>query len=190
MANTSKHVKNINSLSSSHFVFKLDNFPDLNFTVQSCNLPGISGNPVMVPTSVGNTWQAQDKLQYEILTMSFIVDESLQNWLSVYHWLRALAPTHLIGAESLNQYKLWYDSNKPLYGNGVLFILTNSLHWNIKISLRNIFPISLSGLSFSTTDTSDRKLYSTINFAYDYYDIEVNPEYNDESVGDNKITGT
>lgn len=189
MANTSKNVKNINTLSGSHFTFKLNNFPDLNFTIQTINLPGITGSPVKVSTPVGYTWQSQDTISYEFLSMSFIVDESLQNWISVYNWMRSLAPTHLNNAELVNQYKLW-AKEKDLYGDGVLYILTNSLHWNVKISLKNIFPISLSGCNFSTQDSEDRKLFSKVSFAYDYYDIEVNPEYNEISVGDNKITGT
>lgn len=189
MANTSKHVKNINNLSGSHFTFKIVNFPDLNFTVQTCNLPGIVGSPVQVPTPVGMTWQAQDKISYEPFRIGFIVDESLQNWTSVFNWQRALAPTHIQDTETVNQYKTWQVQNE-LYSDAVLYILTNSLHINVKISLKNIFPISLSGLNFSVQDSNERKIFSDVTFAYDYYDIEFNSEYNSETVGDNKITGT
>lgn len=180
-------VHNLSFASGSHFDFKIDNFPDLNFTIQSANLPGVSTSPREVPTPVGPTYHAGDKLYYEILDINFIVDESLQNWLSVYNWMRALAPTHVIDAEAKSQYDLWKEE-KDLYSTAVLYILTNSLNWNLKVTLHNIFPISLTGLPYRITNQEDEKIYSTVKFAFDYYDVEVNPNYNTLSVANNVIS--
>lgn len=175
MSINSTNVKNTNFLSGSHFAFFITELPDLNFTVQTANIPGIELSPKEIPTSVGMTHIAGDKIHYEVLEIGFIVDETMNNYRSIYNWARALAPTNIINAALDNQY-VNYD--KPLYTSGVLNILTNSLHINVTLKFKNLFPISLTGLDFSTKDIEDRKLYATVRFAYDYFDIEIDNTYN------------
>lgn len=185
MSTNSINVKNFSLLSGSHFEFTILGYPDLNFTVQTCNLPAVNSNPKEIMTAVGPTHLAGDKLMYETLEIGFIVDETLNNWRSIYNWLRALATTNIIDAQHYNQY-VNYD--KDLYSVGNLSILTNSLHLNVNLKFHNLFPISLTGLDFSTKDVTDRKLFATATFAYDYYDIEVNSTYNlDGYIEDNVI---
>ena len=183
MSTNSINVYNTSTLSGSHFEFNILGYDNLNFNVQTANLPSIQGNPKEIPTPVGSTHFAGDKVQYETLEISFIVDESLNDWREVYNWMRALAPSHL-DSLALNQYSTY---TKDLYTSATLFILTNSLHVNVKCTFHNLFPISLTGLDFSTKDTEDRKLFSTVTFAYDYFDLEVNPIYNDTYVPSNVI---
>lgn len=187
MGITSKQVYNINNLSGSHFVFLLKDFPNLNFTIQNVNLPGVFGSMIQMPTPVGKFNAAMDKLEYETLMIEFLVDESLNNWREVYNWLRALAPTNLFTTS--NQYaQLKEARNGTLVTPGTLYILTNSLHINVKVEFKNMFPISLSGLDLSTQDTTDRKLHAKVQFAYDYFDISVNTEFNEKFVPDNIIS--
>lgn len=185
MSTNSINVYNTSTLSGSHFEFSIAGYDNLNFNVQTANLPSVRTNPKEVPTSIGSTHVAGDKLEYETLEISFIVDESMNDWRECYNWLRALATTNIIDAKLENQY-VNYD--KDLYTSATLFILTNSLHINIKCTFYNLFPISLTGLDFSTKDTEDRKLFGTVIFAYDYYDLEVNNTYNTSgTIPTNKI---
>lgn len=187
MASNSLSVYNPSTLSGSHFTFSITGYPNLNFTLQTVNLPGVQTNPREIPTPVGSTHVAGDKLGYEPLIASFIVDETLNNWREMYGWMRALSPTNLIedeGALANNQY-VTYD--KPLYSIGMLYILTNSLNINLKLKYTNLFPISLSGLQFSTQDKDDRKLFANVTFAYDYYDITVSESYNSNGFVPNNV---
>lgn len=186
MAITSKNVYNINQTSSTNFVFLLQGFPNLNFTIQSANLPGIFGRMIEMPTPVGN-WNAQyDKIDYETLVVEFLVDESLNNWREIYNWQRALAPTNLYSGN--NQYRLWKAAGKPFVSPATLYILTNSNNICIQVDFKNAFPISITGLDFTTTAKEDQKLYAKVQFAYDYFDLTVNTEFNLEAVPENKIS--
>lgn len=185
MSVTSKGVYNINTVSGTNFVFILPNFPNLNFTVQSANLPGVFGSHIELPTPLGKFNNGYDKLEYESLMVEFLVDESLNNWREVYNWMRALAPTHLFSGS--NQYKLWKDANKELASPATLYILTNSNNINIKVEFKNLFPISVSGIDFSAQDTTDVKKHAKVQFVYDWYDISVNDSYNDITVPGNAI---
>lgn len=186
MGVTSKQVYNINTLSGSHFEFILKDFPNLNFTVQNVNLPGVYGQLISNPTPVGTYNSPGDRLEYETLLVDFIVDESLNNWREIYNWLRALSPTHLFSDS--NQYAQLKELRQgPLVSPGTLYILTNSLHINVKVDFKNMFPISLSGVDFSTQDATDRKLHAKVQFAYDYFDLTVNSTYNEQYVQNNSI---
>jgi len=185
MSNSSKNVYNLNDLSGSHFNLRINNYPNLNFTIQEVNLPSVFGNPVENPTSLGSIFFPYDKLNYEELTVSFIVDESLNNWREIYNWMRALAPTHMFSND--NQYEIKKSSDEGLYSGAELFILTNSLNLNLTVRFKNIFPFALSGFNFSTKDDDDRKIFSDVKFVYDYYDLEVNQTYNDSYVENNTI---
>lgn len=184
MASNSLNVFNTSTLSGSHFVFSLPELYNVNFNVQSVNLPSVRNSPKEIPTPVGSTHFSGDKLDYEVLEIGFIVDETLNDWREIYNWLRALATTHIIDSESVNQY---LNYTKPLYSDAVLMILTNSLHVNVTCNFHNLFPISLSGIDFSTKDIEDRKIFASVQFAFDYYDLEVTPLYNPNGYVENNI---
>ena len=186
MSTNSIKVYNTSTLSGSHFEFSIAGYPNLLFTVQTCNLPAVQNNPKAIPTPFGDTHVSGDKVEYQTLDISFIVDETLNNWREIYAWIRALAPTNAIEEGLINNQYVSYD--KPLYSVGNLYILTNSLHINLTATFNNLFPISLSNLDFSVKDTEDRKLFATVSFAYDYFDLQVNPIYNPNGyVPDNVI---
>jgi len=176
MSTNSINVNNTSFLSGSHFDFNVTGYPNINFTVQSCNLPAVQNSPRAIPTPFGDTHISGDKLQYQTLDISFIIDETLNNYREIYNWIRALAPTNALEEGLINNQYVTYTN--PLYTVGNLFILTNSLHINITATFHNLFPISLSNLDFSVKDTDDRKLIANVSFAYDYYDLQVNSTYN------------
>jgi hypothetical protein len=186
MATNSIGVNNLNLSSGTNFLLTISNFSNLNFFIQSSNLPGVGTSPKIIPTPVGDSHHAGDHLQYETLDVKFIVDESLQNWLVLYNWLRALSPTHVIDAQGVNQYKDRLE-NGELYSPAVLYVTTNSNNLNVKITFNNLFPIRLSSLPFDVTYPDDKKIFANCSFAYDWYDIEVNPTYNPISEPDNVI---
>lgn len=184
MASNSLNVYNTSTLSGSHFTFTIPSYNNVNFNVQSVNLPSIMTTPKEVPTPVGPTHLAGDKLMYEYLEIGFIVDESLNDWREIYNWMRALSTSNIIDAQIENQY-INYD--RPLYTDATLIMLTNSLHVNITCNFKNLFPTSLSGIDFSTKDTEDRKIFATVQFAYDYYDLKVNEYFNPNGYVDENI---
>lgn len=184
----SNKVLNTSFLSGSHFTLSVKDLPDLEFNIQSCNLPGVSSEPVVAPVSTGYLKSAGDHLFYDDFEISFINDESLNAWSSVYKWQRAASPDNLLG-ENSNQYKQYIEEYGSVYREATLFVLTNSLNVNIVVNFFNIFPISLEGLQFSVTDTEDRKIISRVRFGYTHYELSFNSEYNiNGSFANNHIT--
>lgn len=190
MSNSNK-VFNTSFLSGSHFVFKIDGFPNLEFNIQEANLPSIQSNPKTISTPAGNMAVSGEHVDYDVLKLGFICSETLNEWRELYAWIRAFSPTSVLpetGNAPENQYNTWQETHGDLYRSATLMVLTNSLHINITVTFYNLFPYSLSGIPFSTKDTDDRKIISTAMFGYTHYDLEVNPIYNTNGyVADNKI---
>ena len=186
MAINNKQVYNLNNLSGNSFVFSIERFPNVTFTVQEVNLPGVQSNPKATDTPIGTYFSPGDHLRYSPLVISFIVDESLNNWREIYNWLRELSPTHI--DDSSGDYSQYAKLlSKGITSTCKLTLLTNNLNVNVNVTIYDLFPTSLSDLKFSVTENDNRILTASVYFYYTYYDLEVNPDYNEKYVENNKI---
>ena len=92
---------NINYLSPVGFRFTLANFPDVNYFCQAANIPGLSIGGIDVGTPLRNIQIAGDEVSFEELTIQFVVDENMKNWISIYDWIISIGtPTQ----ESIRKY--------------------------------------------------------------------------------------
>ena len=185
MPSTQK-VNNLNFLSTTGFSFALARCPNLTWFVQEINMPGISLGDSSRNYATGKAAIPGDNLEYNELTLTFAIDESMNNWREIYNWMRSLAPTRL-GKENNNQYATLSNSDFGRISDGTLLIMTNSVNVNISVDFKDLFPTSLSNIEFRTTDTAIEAITSTVSFRYSYYNIRVNPEYNLTSVPDNIV---
>jgi len=81
---------NTSFLSPIGFKFQLNNFPEVNYFVQSASLPGISISAIDVPTPLKAISIAGDEVAFEELSIKFIIDENMKNWLAIYDWIIGL----------------------------------------------------------------------------------------------------
>lgn len=158
-----------NFLSPLNFKFKLKRAPNLNFFVQQITIPGVSLPSVDVSNPLLRIPYAGDHVIYEELSLTFKVDENLQNYLEIQNWIRG------VGKTSYQKYAA-INSNKSYTGDGItseisVSVLTSSKNPNYEIVFQEAFPISLSGLTFKTTDDSVDYLEATAQFRYLIYDI-------------------
>lgn len=182
---SSRKVYNINNLSPVGFSFQIERCPNLNWFIQEAIVPGISLGDSSRNYSTGRTALPGNVLEYDELSITFVVDESLNNWREIYNWMRGLAPTAVGDA---NQYKTLKDSDYGTSSDATLIILTNSSNPNITMMFKDLFPISLSHIQFRTTDTSLDPVTATVTFRYSYFDFDkISSEYNNQYVPENKI---
>ena len=158
-----------NFLSPLNFKFRLKRAPNLNFFVQQITIPGVSLPSVDVSNPLLRIPYPGDHVMYEELSLTFKVDENLQNYLEIQNWIRG------IGKTSYQEY-VAINSNKSYTGDGItseisVTVLTSSKNPNYEIVFQEAFPISLSGLTFKTTDESVDYLEASAQFRYLIYDI-------------------
>lgn len=177
---SSQKVYNLNNLSPVGFSFQIQRCPNVNWFVQEAIVPGINLGDASKYYATGKAAIPGDNLEYDELSITFIVDESLNDWREIYNWMRGLAPTAINGG---NQYESLKNSDFSTTSDGTLIILTNSSNPNISMSFKDLFPVSLSHIQFRTTDTALDPITATVSFRYTYFDFDiVNPEYNEVTV--------
>ena len=59
----------------------------MQFFVQTANIPGISLGELVIPTPYKDIPYVGDKVTYENLTIQFIVDEHLENYIEMHNWM-------------------------------------------------------------------------------------------------------
>lgn len=170
MSTIDNRPENMNFLSPLNFKFQMKRSPNLNFFVQKINLPGLSLPNIDVNTPLVRIPYTGDHLLYDELTVEFKVDEDLGNYLEIHNWLRSL------GKVSFNEYKdiktkLLY-TGESLNSDISLTLLTSYKNPNFEIIFNDAFPISLSGLDFSSTSEDINYLEATATFKYLKYDIK------------------
>ena len=151
MASLVNQPKNMNPLADVQFKFDIAALPETSFFVQTTSLPGISLTPMEIglPQRQGIALNT-GVIQYEELTIAFLVDEYLKNWLEVYNWILG----------------------KPSYTSGVLTILSSSMNPTIEAHFKELFPISLSELVFDSTTADPTYHQASVSFKYTEYTIK------------------
>jgi hypothetical protein len=162
---------NPNFLSPLNFKFSIKRAPHVNFFVQKINLPSISLPTIDTPTPFVKIPQPGEHLDYADLTLSFRVDENLQNYLEIHNWIRALGKP-----KDFSEYRAL--SQNPNYtGDGLrsdltLMILSSAKNPNYEIVFTDAYPYDISELTFDTTKSDVEFIEATATFKYVLFEIK------------------
>ena len=162
--------ENTSILQSTKFTFLIPDKPFLKYFCQTVTIPAISTTEVAVPTPVVNTYRHGDKLTFDALTITAIIDEDLRIWEESYKWLKSL--TRITDWEDYARKPHQNPIDAPLYFDGFLTVNTNSNNPNIRFKFRNCHPTSIGMVNFDTKVDADLIPTADFTFRYDYYEIE------------------
>ena len=118
------------------------------------------------------------KLQYGDLSLRFIVDEDMENYMAIQNWLTGLG-----FPETTQQYRdLLTDENdvtqpldpKKAFSDGSLYILNSDFNTTAIVKFKDLFPIYLTSLVFDSTQTDIQYFTAEVTFKYTIYNINVN----------------
>ena len=160
--------QNSSILQLTRFTFIIPDKPYLKYFCQTVSIPSVSINPVTVPTPLTNTYRHGDKMEFDALTITAIVDEDMRIWQETYDWMKGLA-----NPVTTDQYlRKNLQDRTPLYFDGFLTVNTNANNPNIRFKFQNCHPISLGGIDFDTKTDADNIPTCTIQFRYDIFEVE------------------
>jgi len=173
-----RQIENRNFLSPTGFKFTLNKAPKTSFFCNQANIPDLNLGVAVQPTYLKDIDQPGDKLTFGDLTLKFLVDENLKNYMEIQNWLRGLGYP-----ESLDQiYEYQKTGNKALdiptrsmsniFSDGTLQILTSSFIPKFQVKFRQMFPYSLTTLDFDATSNDIEYFTSSVSFKYLIYDLE------------------
>ena len=172
------------------FRFKCSKLPTVEFFCQSANIPGISIGSASMPTGLKDIPIPGEKVSYQDLAISFLVDENLNNYKEIHDWIIALgfpqnhtqfADLQAAGADRYpgsTSGAIVPETNiaVPLaeggtYSDATLTVLNSKNIAVTEIRFDNIFPTSLGALSYDVQASDVNYLQASVDFSYMYYEI-------------------
>ena len=142
-------IKNRNFLSPSGFQFNLARAPKVDFFSNSTRIPGIQLGNIDVGNYLKSIPVPGDQIQFEDLTLQFLVDENMENYLEIHNWIYSLGYPKsvdqfgdLIRADD-NQFVI---DNLRQFSDGTLTVLNSNFVPMSYIIFKDLFPESLSTL--------------------------------------------
>ena len=170
-----QQVSNRNFLSIVGFKFSLNRCPKVDFLCNSANLPSVNLGFAEQATYLKNIPVPGDKLQYDDLRITFMVDEDMENYLQIYQWITSLGFPESIGqySELLANKTVINDPADPQNerSDGNIQILNSNLLPSVLIKFKDLFPTSLSGVPFNATAEDQQYFTAEATFKYTIYDV-------------------
>lgn len=166
--------QNLNPMSPNGFQLTIQKLPEMIYYSQSVNLPGITLPHIPMETMFSTLKITGTTIEFETLNVEFMVDEAMSNYLNIYNWIIAMGYP-----QNFQQYITFQDANaiKNLtdlaknYSDGTLLIYGPNNAVVKSIVYTDLVPISLSGLTFATTNDDVPYLTATASFEYNYFTI-------------------
>ena len=171
-----RQIKNRNFLSPTGFRFILNRAPKVSFFGNEANIPDLNLGVVEQPTYLKDIPLPGDKVSFGDFNLRFLVDENLENYNEISNWIRSIGY-----AETLQDAFDFQNSNPELeqpnrsqlnfYSDGTLQILTSSENPNFKIVFQNLFPTTLSTLTFDASAEDINYFTAEVAFKYTIFNI-------------------
>jgi len=174
MANSAfaKQIDNRNFLSGVGFKFNLSKFPKVDFFSNSARIPELNLELTRQPSYLKNIDVPGERLTYGDLTLRFLVDENMENYISVYTWLKGLGfPETTQEYKDLTTDKDGQRDNKEAFCDGTLRILNSNYREVAKVKFTDLFPTSLTSLDFDATNTDIQFFTAEATFKYTIYNL-------------------
>ena len=149
---------NISQLNIISFETNFLRMPNVNYFCQIVNIPGISLANTIQSTPFANIPIEGDVLEFEDMSISFIVDENLQNYLEMYNWLHSLG-----FPERYSQYD---NETSDIKSDVNIIIHTNKSNPNYSIVFKDVFPVALGVINFDTNNTDLEPIIVDATFKY------------------------
>ena len=167
-------------LSKNNFRLLIDKVPNTEFYVKSVNIPGLTFTETVLAAGIGlDAFFPGDKITFEALSVSFLVDEDLQNFKEIFDWMDSIVPVsdpsdfanYVNSAKTATGELSAIDNDMNQYSDITLVTNTNKNVPNKFFRFHDCFPISLSGIELESGAESEAVL-ATVEFRFTYYDIE------------------
>ena len=174
MANSAfgKQIQNRNFLSGVAFKFNLAKFPKVDFFSNSARIPELNLELTRQPSYLKNIDVPGERLTFGDLTLKFLVDENMENYISVYNWLKGLGfPETTKEFKDLTTDKDGQRDSKEAFCDGTLRILNSNYREVAQVKFRDLFPTSLTSLDFDATNTDVQYFTAEATFKYTIYNL-------------------
>jgi len=170
-----KQIQNRNFLSGVAFKFNLTKFPKVDFFSNSARIPELSLELAQQASYLKNIAVPGERLTFGDFTLRFLVDENMENYISVYNWLTGLGfPETTKEFADIIKDSDGQTDPKEAFCDGTLRILNSNYREVAKVKFNDLFPISLTSLDFDATNTDVQFFTAEATFKYTLYKLSTN----------------
>lgn len=162
MSYNSTEPTNKNFLSPLGFKFSIKKTPHVNYFAQQVSVPGVSFGSAEMPTPFQRIPIAGTQLSYGDLSITFKIDENLQNYLELYNWLLAISFPDNFGQ---------YPGEREVYSDATLTILSSAYKPKYEFVFRDLYPVDLGGFGMLTTASDVDHVECVATFKYRIFDV-------------------
>ena len=165
-------IQNRNFLAPVGFKFTLAKYPKVDFFSNSARIPEITLGTAIQPSYLKDIDVPGEKLNYGDFSLTFLVDENLENFSIIHKWMKRLG-----FAQSTQDYKTLTTNDdgvqdgKEAFSDGTLQILNSNFQPVAQVKFIDLFPISLSGLTFDVSETDIDYFTAEVSFRYTIYEL-------------------
>lgn len=176
--------------SPTQFKFGIHQLPKVEFFTTAVNLPGINLGDAIFPTPFKTIPVMGDQITFDTLTITFIVDEYLENYRSLHEWMSAIGfpknrqqfadfranksntPTERRGvSQDIGDVQTATPHN-ALFSDMYITLLSNKNNPILEIDFHDAYPVALGGLSYSQDATDVTYISTTATFQYQIYEFK------------------
>ena len=177
--------------SPTQFKFAITKLPKVEFFATAVNLPGISLSSIKQQTPLADIPLPGEKITFQDLELTFLVDEKLQNYQELFNWIMAIgfpedrAQFKSFRQENVGQFPTSQsktnapsDTPKPrtpdgaMYSDATLTILSNKNNPVLNVNFSNVYPVSLSALQYTNDQSDTQYMSATATFQYQLFKFE------------------
>ena len=172
-------IQNRNYLAPTGFQFNVSRAPKVTYFGNQVNIPSLTLGIANQPSYLKDIPRPGEKIDFEDLTLTFLVDEDLTNYMEIQNWIRGIGfPESLDQIYDFQQDDTLTVMNKALknqginlYSDGSLLILNNVNLPKFKVTFDGMFPYYLSTLTFDATQSDLEYFTAEVSFKYNIYNI-------------------
>ena len=165
-------IQNRNFLAPVGFKFTLAKYPKVDFFSNSARIPELSLGTAIQSSYLKDIDIPGEKLTYGDLTIRFLVDENMENYMAVHNWLKGIG-----FPETPQQFKDQITDNegiideKLVFSDGSLHILNSNFQDVAIVKFQDLFPVGLTSLEFDATETDINYFTAEVSMRYTVYNI-------------------
>lgn len=148
-------MMNYNLATTSNYKLEIAGVPEINYFIQTAELPSITLPEVPVPYEDTMIYVPGDTLEFEPLQLAFLIDEDYANYIYIHQWIKRCR-----GSKDTEVFK-----------DLTLHLLNNNKIVNKKIVFYYAFPTTLSSISYDSTQSDTISLVCPVVFRYQEYEF-------------------
>ena len=189
MVAVSRQPTKLDYASPTQFKFSINQLPKVEFFTVAANIPDLSLSDVVIPTPFKQIPVLGQNLTYGNLSITFIVDEFLENYRELHNWLTAIGFPK--SREQFKNFRTVTSTNpsvdkviktdigaigksipdSAMFSDGTITILSNKNNPIVEVRFSDMYPVSLGALEFNQQATDVEYITVQADFTYKLYEI-------------------